>query len=170
MLKKQKKNSLYKYLIKYSLFFILIIILEEKSFSINIKSNEFCSTNNETTNIYKIYETKIYADFHTILQLKKFPEDKIPMLFCISKLESNFNPYAYNKNKNGTVDYGLFQINQVWNPACKNLQSTLEGNIDCAKIVLEKQGLNAWTSYRKYKGTCSNAYSKFKMLQNNIDK
>lgn len=33
------------------------------------------------------------------------------VLVAIAKVESNFNPYAVNTNKNGTVDHGLFQIN-----------------------------------------------------------
>jgi soluble lytic murein transglycosylase-like protein len=33
------------------------------------------------------------------------------LLLAIAKTESGFNRYAINKNKNGTIDYGIFQIN-----------------------------------------------------------
>jgi soluble lytic murein transglycosylase-like protein len=33
------------------------------------------------------------------------------LLLAIAKTESGFNRYAINKNRNGTVDYGMFQIN-----------------------------------------------------------
>lgn len=34
-----------------------------------------------------------------------------PILWVIAKIESNFNFSAVNKNRNGTYDYGIFQIN-----------------------------------------------------------
>ncbi len=36
------------------------------------------------------------------------------ILWAIAKIESNFNPKAINKNKNGTYDYGIMQINSSW--------------------------------------------------------
>lgn len=36
------------------------------------------------------------------------------LLWGIAKVESNFNPFAVNRNKNGSVDYGLMQINSIW--------------------------------------------------------
>lgn len=36
------------------------------------------------------------------------------LLMAIAKVESGFNPRALNKNKNGTVDRGIMQINSVW--------------------------------------------------------
>ncbi|MBQ1556830.1 MAG: lytic transglycosylase domain-containing protein, partial [Pseudomonas sp.] len=35
-------------------------------------------------------------------------------LVAIAKTESNFNPAAVNRNKNGTTDHGLLQVNSVW--------------------------------------------------------
>lgn len=35
------------------------------------------------------------------------------LLHAIAKIESNFNPKAINKNKNGSYDYGVMQINSV---------------------------------------------------------
>lgn len=36
------------------------------------------------------------------------------LLWAIAKVESNFNPTAINKNKNGSYDYGVMQINSSW--------------------------------------------------------
>ncbi|MEO0282084.1 MAG: lytic transglycosylase domain-containing protein, partial [candidate division WOR-3 bacterium] len=36
------------------------------------------------------------------------------ILYAIAKVESNFNHTAINKNKNGTYDYGVMQINSRW--------------------------------------------------------
>lgn len=36
------------------------------------------------------------------------------ILRAIAKVESNFNPYAVNRNSNGTYDFGLMQINSSW--------------------------------------------------------
>jgi soluble lytic murein transglycosylase-like protein len=38
------------------------------------------------------------------------------IVYAIIKTESGFNPYAINKNKNGTYDIGLMQINSSWLP------------------------------------------------------
>lgn len=36
------------------------------------------------------------------------------LLASIAKVESNFNPYAVNRNRNGTFDLGIMQINSYW--------------------------------------------------------
>ena len=36
------------------------------------------------------------------------------LLWSIAKHESNLNPRAIGRNKNGTYDYGLMQINSCW--------------------------------------------------------
>ena len=41
------------------------------------------------------------------------------LLWAIAKVESNFNPKAINRNKNGTYDIGLMQINSSWLPYLK---------------------------------------------------
>ncbi len=36
------------------------------------------------------------------------------ILRAIAKVESNFNPNAVNRNRNGTYDFGVMQINSSW--------------------------------------------------------
>lgn len=41
------------------------------------------------------------------------------ILWAIAKVESGFNPFALNKNTNGTYDIGIMQINSSWLPILK---------------------------------------------------
>lgn len=41
------------------------------------------------------------------------------ILWAIAKVESNFNPFALNKNTNGTYDVGIMQINSSWLPTLR---------------------------------------------------
>lgn len=41
------------------------------------------------------------------------------MLYAIAKTESGLNPSAINRNKNGTYDLGLMQINSRWFPTLR---------------------------------------------------
>ncbi|MGZ3236657.1 MAG: lytic transglycosylase domain-containing protein [Burkholderiaceae bacterium] len=43
------------------------------------------------------------------------------LLYAIAKTESNLNPRAMNRNKNGSYDIGLMQINSSWLPALRKL-------------------------------------------------
>jgi Soluble lytic murein transglycosylase and related regulatory proteins (some contain LysM/invasin domains) len=38
------------------------------------------------------------------------------IVYAIIKTESGFNPHAVNKNRNGTYDIGLMQVNSSWLP------------------------------------------------------
>lgn len=76
---------------------------------------------------------------------EKFPENP-KLMVAIARAESGLNPYATNKNKNGSVDTGIFQINSVHGHDQLEL-TKIEKNIEVARKVYEKQGLGAWVAY-----------------------
>lgn len=41
------------------------------------------------------------------------------LLYAIAKTESSLNPLAINRNKNGSYDIGLMQINSIWLPTLR---------------------------------------------------
>lgn len=94
-----------------------------------------------------------------LLYLAGFTKNEVPTMLCIAKYESSFNTQAVNKNKNGSTDYGLFQINDRWwghvCPVDKLLDA--EYNIQCARTVFDAMGYDAWIAYRKHRGECDNA-------------
>ena len=74
-----------------------------------------------------------------------FPEHP-ELMIAIAKAESGLNPYAMNKNRNGSTDTGLFQINSIHGHDQLEL-TKVDKNIEVARKVYEKQGLGAWVAY-----------------------
>ena len=50
----------------------------------------------------------------------------VHLLYAIAKTESNLNPKAMNKNKNGSYDIGMMQINSSWLPTLRKYGVTEE--------------------------------------------
>jgi ribosomal protein L31E len=63
--------------------------------------------------------------------------------------ESQLDPNAIHKNKDGSWDYGTCQINTVHSAKWQG-QNIFdpEVNLAVAKIILDDSGLNAWTCYK----------------------
>lgn len=76
--------------------------------------------------------------------IAEFPNDK--EMLSIAKAESRLNPKAHNKNNNGSIDTGIFQINSIHGYDEKWLQDP-KNNIEAAKEILKKQGKTAWVTY-----------------------
>lgn len=94
------------------------------------------------------------------LEAAGFPLKDIPKLVCTALYESAFDPRATNRNRNGSQDTGLFQINDLWLKECKLSRADLFDpvkNVSCALRVYTQQGLAAWYAYEKKKEKC-NAY------------
>lgn len=99
----------------------------------------------------------------TVLANAGFPDNVIPTMVCIAKYESSFYTQATNRNWNGSVDYGLFQINNFfWITGCglrsANQLMNVETNTRCALTIYRQQGLNAWYGYQYHRSEC-NSYS-----------
>lgn len=100
------------------------------------------------------------------LQKSGFPSYAIPTMVCISKYESSYNCDATNKNTDGSIDYGLMQINSYYwcsgdalskYNECKIACSSLfncQYNTNCAYTVWKQQGYTAWYGYQKHKSEC----------------
>ena len=84
------------------------------------------------------------------------PRNVAPIMAAIAMAESGGRTGATNQNSNGTIDYGLWQINSShtqFDPA--KLTSDPAYNARAAVAVYRSQGLGAWTTYT------SGAYKSF---------
>ena len=77
-----------------------------------------------------------------------FPASVVPIMVAIAMAESSLNTTATHTNSNGSVDYGLWQINTVNADALRlgNWQDPAT-NARMAKMIYDRQGLKAWTVY-----------------------
>ena len=99
-----------------------------------------------------------------ILKEVGFKAKQIPIMLCIAEKESSFYEKARHYNKNGSIDRGLFQINNYyWGEEVKNGchfndRELLESkkNTLCARKVFLRHGFKAWYGYRKHKKECHN--------------
>jgi len=85
-----------------------------------------------------------------VLRAAGFSESMVPTMMAIAKAESGWRADAVNdKNRNGSIDRGLFQINSVhqgnsWYPA--NPLDPYQSAV-AAFNIYKQQGLKAWTVY-----------------------
>ena len=100
----------------------------------------------------------------SVLRGAGFPSSVIPEMVCTAKYESSFYERASNRNSNGSVDRGLFQINSLHLgdggcPSRANAGALYNAstNARCAYQVWRSQGLNAWYGYQSHRAEC-NAY------------
>jgi hypothetical protein len=88
-----------------------------------------------------------------------FPESSVGKMLCTIKYESNFYERASNRNRNGSVDYGLFQVNSIHfgRAGCPSSAAALYNaatNTKCALSIYKSQGINAWYGYQKHRSEC----------------
>lgn len=99
----------------------------------------------------------------SILRNAGFPSHVVPEMVCTAKYESSFYERASNRNRNGSVDRGLFQINSIHlgRSGCPSRGNagalyTASTNAKCAYQVYRSQGLNAWYGYKAHRTECNN--------------
>ncbi|XP_058124699.1 lysozyme c-1-like [Anopheles ziemanni] len=95
-----------------------------------------------------------------VLSANGIAKAALPDWVCLVQHESAFSTSATNKNKNGSTDYGLFQINnKYWcdssygtndcKIACSSLlNDDITDDIKCAKLVHKRHGFNAWYGWK----------------------
>lgn len=95
----------------------------------------------------------------TLIRQAGFAESVVGKMLCTIKYESNFYERASNKNRNGSVDYGLFQVNSLHfhDAGCPSSATGLydaAANTKCALGIYKSQGINAWYGYQKHRSEC----------------
>uniref|UniRef100_A0A3P8WGJ8 lysozyme n=1 Tax=Cynoglossus semilaevis TaxID=244447 RepID=A0A3P8WGJ8_CYNSE len=109
-----------------------------------------------------VYERCTWAKLLKSQGMDGFHGISLPNWVCLTNWESHFNTNAINHNRDGSTDYGIFQINSRWwcddrttttsnacNVACETLRSSVSASIRCAKrVVQDPQGLSAWVAWR----------------------
>ena len=122
-----------------------------------IMGTQVCGTV-DTTGIPLDGAVLSYDQVAKLVSAAGFPDAEIDTAVAVARGESEWNPRATNNNTNGTIDYGLFQINSIH-------QSILSGGdrfnpADNAKMAFKiwQQAGNSWTPWVAWK---TGAYRKY---------
>lgn len=89
------------------------------------------------------------------------PKSELPDWVCIAQYESSFNTKAVGRpNSNGSRDWGLFQINDIYwcqskgrsynmcKMSCNDLLTdSIAKSVQCARLIKKQQGLSAWVAW-----------------------
>ena len=95
-----------------------------------------------------------------------WPKSAIPVGVAVALAESSGNPAATNHNRNGSTDYGLFQINSIHKSILAS--GTWSNPVDNAKMALRvyREAGNSWRPWVTFK---SGSYRKFYNANLSID-
>lgn len=94
------------------------------------------------------------------LRAAGFPENAVGPMVCTAKYESSYYERASNRNRNGSTDRGLFQINSIHLGSMRGCPSNGTAlwdagtNAKCAYAIWRAQGYNAWYGFRKHATEC----------------
>ncbi len=87
-----------------------------------------------------------FGELETLWRRAGGPAKQAPVMAAVALAESGGNPRASHRNKNGSTDRGLWQINSVHGyPAGSSFQPLQ--NARQAVAVYHSQGFRAWSSY-----------------------
>jgi hypothetical protein len=95
----------------------------------------------------KVKEDKVKMTGNKIIDAiyRTFPEDPYTAL-AIAKAESNLNPLATGYNSNGSIDVGIFMINDVHGFSVEE-RMNIEKNLEIARKLYEKRHWKPWVVY-----------------------
>ncbi|KAE8749733.1 Salivary lysozyme-like [Frankliniella occidentalis] len=113
-----------------------------------------------------LIHARVYEKCELAKDLKNkygFPLGQIPTLVCIAFQEFNMSAVNRDRNKDKSIDYGIFQINnRYWcdrgpkkgcHVTCQTLLTDMDEVAKCVKAVyaetkkLRGDGFKAWSSY-----------------------
>lgn len=81
---------------------------------------------------------------------EKFGPYDCKVAISVARAESGLREDAYNYNTNGTLDIGIFQVNEVhWDKeGCSPAELfDAKKNVDCSYKIWEAQGWTPWVAY-----------------------
>ncbi|WP_322881623.1 transglycosylase SLT domain-containing protein [Pandoraea sputorum] len=83
------------------------------------------------------------------------------LLYSIAKVESSLNPKAFNRNRNGTYDVGLMQINSSHLPWLSKVGITRESLVtdSCTSVMVGAQILSGFIAQYGYTWEAVGAYN-----------
>jgi hypothetical protein len=87
-----------------------------------------------------------------------FPRAAVNKMVCTAWYESNWHTASRNRNRNGSNDFGLLQINSANWKWCRVTKASLANpatNAKCGYKIFRSQGMNAWYGYRAHKRKCN---------------
>ena len=82
---------------------------------------------------------------------QKFGNYECKPALAVASAESGLREDAYHINSDGTIDIGVFQINEAhWEkPGCSPKELfDAESNVDCAYTIWQASGWNPWVVYK----------------------
>ena len=102
----------------------------------------------EVVEVEKPVETEFESEKHEILAyiVEKFGEDSADAITLVRKCEnSTFDQTRTNHNNNGSVDYGVFQINSIHTARFgEEFKTDWKANVDVAYEIFSEQGWSPW--------------------------
>lgn len=100
------------------------------------------------------------SEVASLVRQAGFPSSLIGRMVCTAKWESSFYTAATHRNRNGSTDRGLFQINSIHVGGTRGCPSSASALFDpttntrCAYAIYKLQGINAWYGYRAHRSEC----------------
>lgn len=126
----------------------ILLLLIDGGLQVRAQEN-LVSASPSVVSYYQVELPREYQDEkHEILDyiVHKFGRDAADAITIVRKCEnSKFDQKATNHNRNGSIDYGIFQINDIHEPRFGDeFKTSWKANVDVAYEIFEERGWEAW--------------------------